>query len=215
MNKRSASIIILTAALALLIGGASLLYGIVGKHTDTDQLSVRDTGAEETVIGSDTAADTAADTDTEAVDYTAPDFTVTDLDGNSHKLTDYFGTPIVLNFWASWCSPCKNEMPHFDEASKEYEGKVQFLMVNMTDGSRETVKKASEFIASKGYSFPVLYDTASEAAITYAVYSIPTTYFIDSDGNLIAQATGAIDADTLMRGIDMIYPESDLTKEAH
>lgn len=206
MKKQTALIIILALAFILLIGGAYLLYGIVSERTEADQLSVKDTGVVD-------AVDTGSSADTEAVDYTAPDFTVTDIDGNSHKLTDYFGKPIVLNFWASWCGPCKSEMPHFDDAAAEYEGEITFLMVNMTDGSQETVKTASEFIASAGYSFPVLYDTAMEAAITYAVYSIPTTYFIDSEGNLIAQATGAIDGDTLQRGIDMIYPVSVMAKE--
>ena len=74
----------------------------------------------------------------------------------------------------------------------------------MTDGDRETVETASAFIEAQGYTFPVFYDTASSAAITYSVYSLPTTYFIDADGNAIAQATGAIDAETLQKGIDMI-----------
>ena len=77
-------------------------------------------------------------------------------------------------------------------------------MVNMTDGSRETVEAASNFVSDKGYSFPVFYDTESDAAITYNVYSLPTTYFIDAEGNAVAQATGAINADLLQRGIDMI-----------
>jgi len=76
-------------------------------------------------------------------------------------------------------------------------------MVNMTSG-RETLSSAKAFITEKGYTFPVFYDTDSDAAATYGVYSLPTTYFIDAEGNAIAQAMGAIDADTLQRGIDMI-----------
>ena len=78
-------------------------------------------------------------------------------------------------------------------------------MVNMTDGSRETVETASSFIEESGYSFPVYYDTNYSAAITYSVSSLPTTYFIDADGNLIAHARGAINDATLQKGIDMIY----------
>ena len=99
------------------------------------------------------------------------------------------------------------EMPDFNEKYLEIGEEVQFLIINMTDGSRETVETASAFIAEQGYSFPVFYDTDQDAASTYGVYSIPTTYFIDADGSVIAQATGAIDAETLQRGIDMIISD--------
>ena len=138
----------------------------------------------------------------------APDFTVFDLEGNKVHLTDFFGKPIIVNFWASWCGPCKMEMPDFDVAYNTYKDDIVFLMVNMTDGSRETVEKASEFIAQSGYSFPVYYDTEYSAAITYSVASLPTSYFLNSKGELVAHAKGAIDADTLQRGIDMIYNEN-------
>ena len=77
-------------------------------------------------------------------------------------------------------------------------------MVNMADGMRETVETASAFLAETGYTFPVLFDTKGEAAVTYGVYSLPTTFFIDAEGHPIARATGAIDGETLQRGIDMI-----------
>ncbi|MDQ9824562.1 TlpA disulfide reductase family protein, partial [Acinetobacter sp. 163] len=77
----------------------------------------------------------------------APDFTVYTVDGEAVKLSDYFGKPIVLNFWASWCGPCKMEMPEFNKMAETLDGEVQFLMVNMTDGSRETVETASQYVA--------------------------------------------------------------------
>jgi len=110
-----------------------------------------------------------------------------------------------LNFWASWCGPCKMEMPDFQEKFLTLGDQVQFLMVNMTTG-RETLESASGFITEQGYTFPVFYDTQSEAAMTYGAYSLPTTYFIDQGGFAIAQATGALDSETLQKGIDMILP---------
>ena len=155
----------------------------------------------ETSAPSDTAenGETAADT--------ASDFTMLDMEGNEVKLSDFFGTPIVLNFWASWCPPCKAELPDFEEACKRYEGKVTFLMVNLTDGQRETVEVAKSYIASQGYTFPVYFDTKYEAAYTYGVSSIPQTYFINADGSLEARATGMISAAQLEKGIGMIYSE--------
>ena len=130
-----------------------------------------------------------------------------DADGTEVKLSDYVGKPIVLNFWASWCSPCKSEMPEFNAAWEELDGEVQFLMVNMTDGSRETIDTAKEYVEGEGFTFPVLFDTNSEAAIAYGAYSLPTTYFIDAEGYLVARAVGAIDGETLQKGLDLIYSQ--------
>ncbi len=137
----------------------------------------------------------------------APDFTVLNSDGEEVKLSDFFGKPIVLNFWASWCPPCKAELPDFDRACKAYEGKVTFLMINLTDGQRETVEVAKSFIAEKGYTFPVYFDTKYEASYKYGLSSIPQTFFLDANGNIIAQATGMITAAQLEQGIGMIYTE--------
>ena len=134
----------------------------------------------------------------------APDFTVYDLEGNPVQLSGFFGKPIVLKFWASWCGPCHSEMPEFQKKYEELGEEIQFLMINMTDGQRETPSVAYEFIFGEGYTFPVYYDTDMDAAMTYEVYSLPTTVFIDAQGNIVAQATGALDAATLQRGIDMI-----------
>ena len=134
----------------------------------------------------------------------APDFTVYDLAGNPVKLSDFRGKPVVLNFWASWCGPCKHEMPDFDEAYAEFGADIHFVMVNLTDGSSETVDSAHGYVQGQGYAFPVYYDTTLDAANTYGVYSIPTTYFIDAKGQLVAQARGAIDGETLRKGIAMI-----------
>ena len=136
----------------------------------------------------------------------APDFTVLDASGTEVKLSDFRGKPVVVNFWATWCGYCVQELPAFEEVYQELGDEIHFMMVNVTDGVQETVDKASAFITDSGYTFPVYYDTQYSATMAYGAYSLPMTFFFDADGYVIAQATGAIDKDTLMQGIGMIYP---------
>ncbi len=136
----------------------------------------------------------------------APNFTVENAEGEEVSLHNYFGKPIVLNFWASWCGPCKMELPDFQEAYEKYGEEITFLMVNMTDGMQEIKEIAMKYMEDAGYTLPVYYDTAQDAAYTYGVYSLPTTFFISADGEPVAYAQGMIDAETLEKGISMIYP---------
>lgn len=136
-------------------------------------------------------------------DYGFPNLTIYDADGKEVQLEDFRGKPVVLNFWASWCGPCKNEMPAFEEVYKEYGEDIHFLMVNLTDGRMETVEKATAFIDSKGYTFPVYFDTSQDASITLNITSIPMTFFLDDEGNGIAYAAGAISKDIVIKGIEM------------
>ena len=215
MNKKITTLIAIIVFICLIFG-SYFLYNKLSEGETPNQIQNFESSDvskpdEEEESSEDTNDDTNQDTnddtnqDTSSKDNPAPDFTVYDINNNAVKLSDFIGKPIVLNFWASWCGPCKSEMPHFDECYKEMGSEINFLMINLTDGYYgETVARASSYIKSENYSFPVFYDTTSEAAITYQVYSIPTTYFIDADGNLVAQASGAIDKETLLHCIDMI-----------
>ena len=191
----------LTAALA-----AVLLLTAVS--CDTNEGGIETVPQKETTAAPDTdAPDTPADTTPEQNPNQALDFTVQDWEGNMVKLSDFFGKPIVLNFWASWCPPCKAELPDFDDACKKYDGEVVFLMVNMTDNQMETVEVAKDFIKTYGYDFPVYFDVDYQAAMVYGVRSIPQTYFINAEGEAVATATGMISASQLEQGIGMIYSE--------
>ena len=226
-NKKT--LIIVSLLLVVLIGGASFLYAKLSNSMKPDHLLIQNDGdkpetgtvppgadsennpsgnAEAPNNDSPGAPDKNSTSDSassnENSPFQAPDFTVYDREGNTVRLSDFLGKPVVLNFWASWCGPCKMEMPDFEEIYREYGEDIQFVMVNLTDGDRETMKTATTFLDNSGYTFPVYYDKDTDAALTYQVYGIPVTYFINAEGHLIAQGSSALDAETITRGIEMI-----------
>lgn len=178
--------LLIIALVILMVGGISL-YSMLGDRV-----------APQTAVTDEHGSAEATDS------QRAPDFTVYDADGKALMLADLEGKPAVINFWASWCGPCKSEMADFNEKYLEIGDKVQFVMINLTDGSRETQQTAMEFVNGEGYVFPVYFDLDMTASMNYQAYSIPLTYFIDADGNAVAQANGAIDEETLQKGIDMV-----------
>ena len=190
--------IIIAAVLVGLIIGASVLYNKLSEDYKGDNLSPTTSNAETT---SEEAEEPSSKT--EENKYAAPDFTVLDMEGKEVSLSDFKGKPVVLNFWATWCYYCKEEMPDFNKAYKEFPD-IQFLMVNATDGVKETKEKATKYVKEQGFNFPIFFDTKGEAVNNYHVTGFPTTYFIDADGNLVTYANGMINYETLKRVIDMI-----------
>lgn len=201
--KQKISLIALIVCFALVITAAAVVYNRLSDLNQPEQLATVPQSPAPPAVE---VTDEPGQTETVTEPQLAPDFTVYTKDGTPAKLSDFRGKPVVLNFWASWCPPCKAEMPDFQAAWEQHGENVHFLMVNMTDGMQETQAQAEEFLKNAGYTFPVYFDTATEAATTYAVYSIPSTYFIGAGGEAVAYATGAIDADTLQAGLDMILP---------
>jgi thiol-disulfide isomerase/thioredoxin len=118
----------------------------------------------------------------------APDFELQSLEGKNVKLSDFRGKAVLLNFWATWCGPCKIEMPWFVELQKEYGPKgFQIVGVAMDDASTEDIAK---FAKEMGVNYPVLIGKESVGQSYGGVGVLPTTYFIDRDGKLVAREFG-------------------------
>lgn len=132
----------------------------------------------------------------------APDFTLTDQNGVEHTLSDYQGKTVFLNFWATWCGPCKNEMPHIQELYEAYgENEGEELIVlgvanprsgdypKNIDVTREEVER---FLEENQYSFPTVMDTEGSVFASYGIMAYPTTFMIDREGNLFGYVQGAM-----------------------
>ncbi|EJQ13080.1 thiol:disulfide interchange protein [Bacillus cereus] len=113
----------------------------------------------------------------------APDFELTKLDGAKVKLTDLKGKKVILNFWATWCGPCQQEMPDMEAFYKEHKENVEILAINYTPSEKGGgEEKVSNFAKEKGITFPILLDKNIDVTTAYKVITIPTSYFIDTKG---------------------------------
>ena len=127
----------------------------------------------------------------------APDFTLTDQYGNTHTLSDYKGKTVFLNFWATWCGPCKSEMPDVQALYEAYDENAGDLVVlgvanpGIQDVSQDEVEK---FLTDHGYTFPVLMDTTGQVFAYYGISAFPTTFMIDANGNVYGYVPGAMSA---------------------
>lgn len=138
----------------------------------------------------------------------AKDFTAYDVAGEPVNLSDFRGKPVVVNFFASWCGPCRLEMPYFEECYKQYGDQVQFLMVNLCGLGNDTKAAAEKMIEEGGYTFPVVYDTDGDAALTYVIRSMPTTIFVSAEGELKGRHTGMISEETLFKTVEAMAAQA-------
>ena len=118
------------------------------------------------------------------VGFSAPGFALTSLDDRSIGLVDFDGKPVILNFWASWCPPCKAEMPAFQQASMEFSHTdLQIIAVNAT--SQDSLINVRQFVDQYDITFPIPLDLTGAITMDYLVHSLPTTFFIDKNGIIV------------------------------
>ena len=133
----------------------------------------------------------------------AYDFTLTDQYGNTHTLSDYKGKIVMLQFFATWCTYCKAELPSVQELYEELPDDLVILVVNQP-GGRETDKQGViDFLNKNGYTFPTVFDEDGQVNYNYGVTGLPTTYLINTEGNVYGYMPGAMDKQTMLQIIDM------------
>ena len=228
MSKKWQSLLML-ALVAALIFGAFLVYRKLSSRVSPEETkagtaeSIVETGTEkseytetgnredESSTKSDTSEVSTSEPEKtseevssaeEIPENQAPDFQVKDAEGNIVQLSDFRGKPVIINFWATWCPPCCNELPGFNEAFLQYGEQITFMMVDLMDGYLEMQRGVMNFLEKNGYSFPVYYDTEENAVKAYDVYSIPLTIFINEKGEIIDQHLGSMEKEVLITYIE-------------
>ena len=210
MNRKTATVV-LGVSLAAVLAVSYILYShLTPSYHTASSVAGPSSGVSSTSSTAENRNSSAAPTSEQSSESAAPaavlapDFTVYDASGKAVKLSEFRGKPVVLNFWASWCGYCKEEMPEFNEAYKKYQSSVQFLFVDWTDGSRETQSEGAAFLKSEGYSFPAYYDLKQNAVTAYELTGIPATFYIDRQGRLAGGGIGITTKEKLEQGIASI-----------
>ena len=130
--------------------------------------------------------------------FLAPDFTLETLEGESITLSDLRGQVVLVNFWATWCPPCKAEMPAFQQAYTDYADEG-FVIVAVNAIQQDSVSAIETFRASNGLTFPIVLDTDGDTSRAYQVRSLPTSFFVDKEGIISEVVIGGPMAEALIR----------------
>ncbi|MCY9657166.1 TlpA disulfide reductase family protein [Paenibacillus chondroitinus] len=184
---RNRNIIAIVALLALIAWGG-YDYQAKKRHTEGAASAQQAAGIQEGI----------------AVGNRAPDFELQSLEGKPVKLSDFKGKKVLLNFWATWCPPCRTEMPHMEKFYKEFQNAdtvVLAVNLTMTEKSADDVPK---FVDAFGLTFPVVKDEKGEVSGNYEVMAYPTSYIIDSQGIIRDKFQGAINYEIMRKSFSKL-----------
>ncbi|MGE4213699.1 MAG: cytochrome c biogenesis protein CcdA [Anaerotignaceae bacterium] len=197
------------------MNGVSGYLNSLSNNQQSNSQAAEDGNKESNSEDSSTADDTEKNLENEATEetdvYPSIDFTLTDQNGNEHKLSDYKGKAVFVNFWATWCPPCKEELPDIEALYNEYnlnQDEVVFLGITNPSSEEYPHNQDSEkdeikaFIEENGYTFPILFDETGEVFQSYSISSFPTTFMIDKEGNIVGYAPGKMTKDFMISVIN-------------
>ena len=209
MNNKKGLIIALVALVAI-VALASVAYASLApkaqqqmQSNDSAQTSSSNTTSStadgdgtQDATGSSSSTNGSAGKDSEGTateeDLKFPDFTVLDIDGNPVTLSSMQGKPVFMSFWATWCPKCIEEAPAIQKLYESYGDRVNFMMINVTDGSRETKEMAIEWYQAQDYTYPIYLDTELEASSIAGMRYLPTLFILDAQGNAVYAESGAM-----------------------
>ncbi|WP_210365759.1 redoxin domain-containing protein [Bacillus sp. REN3] len=194
MNKNLLSIAILTLAVVILIVN-------IWKPGSSENEKKPSSQASETVKTDDKETEDIPGAKLSSLreGAEAPDFELATMEGEPLKLSDYRGKKVILNFWATWCPPCKAEMPHMQNFYEENKDKgVEIVAVNLTnmDKGKDTIET---FIKDYGLTFPIPLDEEGVAGTTYQAFTIPTSYILDENGVITKKVVGPMDENMMKK----------------
>lgn len=203
--KKISGIFIIIAGLIMLVNG---FMGINRELSTNRELGNQTQGSEninkENNNGSSNVVENKEESNEKAIK--ALDFTLYDQYGNKHSLSEYKGKTIFLNFWATWCPPCREEMPYIDELYKEYnENKDDVIILGVSTpnvGREGSVDHVKEFLNKEGYAFPVVFDEKSPMAFEYGINAFPSTFIINKEGYITKYIPGAMSKKTMKNLIE-------------
>ncbi len=215
--KKIGGIILIVSGILMMVNG----FGSISKHFNTSQNSKIESkqednkrensiDKEENSDGNDSQKDSNNENNDKGSNdedrIKSIDFTLTDQYGKTHKLSDYEGKVVFLNFWATWCPPCKEEMPYIEQLYKDYNKNNDDVVIlgvaspNLgREGSREHVVN---FLKDQSYTFPVVLDEDGALAYQYGINAFPTTFIIDKEGYVTKYIPGAMDKATMKSFIE-------------
>ncbi len=186
-NQNNNKMILTIAVIAIVV--VALGYAFI--NSSKKEVAVKAPTPTNTPAATTTSANTTADTQQMPM---APDFTLMDLQSKPVKLSDYRGKVVFVNFWATWCPPCRREIPSFIKLIDKY-GKDGFIVLGIAVDSRE-FDKVAPFAKKLGMNYPVLYDSKGVSNLYGGIQSIPTTFVVNREGKVVYRIVGSRPADT-------------------
>lgn len=209
MNKKVLFVVLSAVFIVLLVGAVFIYDELYEDYSDRNfqmQTVDKDKVVNESSVSApelETNQKTNQEPNQEQSENTVPDVEFYDADGNAVMLSSFFDKPLVLNFWATWCGPCKSEMPGFNSLYEEYKDRVNFVFLNVSD-SENTV---AEFLDENGYSFPPYFDKTQVASYTYGASSIPLTFVMHKGGEIYGYQRGVLSEEALEEALKNVLKE--------